>query len=155
MTLRVMDEATKKALAGLLPFVPGASMQIVLDCHAHIPPENQPVFNIRDLTPEEFNAYRAAVKLPQGVDLAKKIEFLQGGCLVSWDNLPNYPAFEEIVFSKEAIAKLPQLWIEAIFWKCIELCSPSKVEREVLGFLRPSTSESSSKTAAPAVVPLT
>lgn len=131
MTLRIYDEATKKALAGLLPMAPGAFVETTLDCFLHLPEAAQPKFWIRDFTAPQYNAMRAALQAG-GVDEQLVNKTLQEGALVGWDNLPN-SAFEELKFSAEAIAELPFLWKEALYWKAAKLCSPNKVEKEALG----------------------
>jgi hypothetical protein len=130
MSLRVMTEETKKALAGLLPFAPGAFVETTLDCFLHLPEESQPKFWIKDFDAPAYHAMRAAMRAG-GVDEALMTKTLQD-VLIKWDNLPD-SAFQEIAFSVEAIAKLPFLWKEALYWKAAGLCSPNKLEREVLG----------------------
>lgn len=153
MTIRVFDEATKKALVGLLPLAPGSYITTGLDCFDHLAPADRPLFRIRDLSAEQFTAMRSAVRGGGTVDPATMVKALQEGAMGPWEGVPD-SNFNEIPFSTEAIARLPFLWIEAFYWKCAALCSPNKAEREVLELPQPSTSESSSKIAADAAVPL-
>lgn len=146
---RIYDEATKKALAGLLPFAPGSYTTATLDCFDHIPEALRPVFRIRDLTAAQLTQFRAVIGDPS----ATIIEILQDGVMGPWENLVD-SEFNEIPFSKEAIAKLPLRWLETLFGAAVGLCSPNKVEREVFASSQPPMSESSSKIADGADVPL-
>lgn len=153
MTIRTFDDATKKALLGLLPFAPGAYVDVTLDCHDCVAPEFRPVFRLRDFTAEQYYAMQAAVRASGGTAPQElMLKTMQEGVLGSWDNLPN-SNLEEIVFSVDEIAKLPFQWIRALYWKAAALCSPNKLERESFESRQPSTSESSSKTADGAEVP--
>lgn len=151
MTLRVMTPETKKSLAGLLPFAPGAFVETTLDCFLHLPEEAQPKFWIRDLASAQYHAMRAAVR-GDGVDDALMTKTLKDGALIKWDNLPD-SAFNEIVFSVEAIDRLPFLWKEALYWKAVKLCSPDKLEREVFELSPGAASASLSKAAEGAETP--
>jgi hypothetical protein len=131
MSLRVMTEETKKALAGRLPFAPGAFVETTLDCFRDLPEDAQPKFWIKDFTSPQYYAMRAAMR-GDGLNEALITKTLQEGALVKWDNLPD-SSFQEIVFSVEAIANLPFLWKEKLYWMSANLCSPDKLEREVLG----------------------
>lgn len=127
MTVRIMDEATKKALAGLLPFAEGSYITTSLDCFDHVAEEFRPVFRIRDLTAAQLTRVRESVKdTPEFI-----IGILQDGVMGPWENLVD-SAFQEIPYSKEAIANLPIRWLETLYVAAIKLCNPNKLEREVL-----------------------
>lgn len=145
MTIRTMDEATRKALAGLLPIAPGAFIETTLDCFLRLPEDVQPKFHLRDFTAPQFYAMQAALRAGE-VPLDLMIKTLQEGVLVGWVNLPN-SAFEEIVYSTEAIATLPPRWIDRLYWIAAGLCSPNKLEREVFESGQLPASESSSSPA--------
>lgn len=149
MSIRTFDDATKKALLGLLPFAPGSFVDVTLDCFDHVPEDIRPVFRIRDFTPDQFYAMQAAVRKDGDVDLPTMIKTLQEGAMGSWDKLPD-SNFNEIPFSVEGIANLPFQWIAALYWKARFLCSPNKTEREVLGSLPPPASAISSNPASDA-----
>jgi hypothetical protein len=144
--IRTFDEVTKKALLGLLPMAPGATISVTLDCFDALPEDARPLFHIRDLNADQWRAMRQAMRVNGFVDQATMIKTLQEGALGSWENLPDNQ-FNEILFSKDAIAALPFRWIEVLYWKCADLCSPNKTEREALGFSPAPTSDTSSKAA--------
>jgi len=146
MTIRTMDDATKKALAGLLPFAPGAYFEDTLDCFRGLPEEAQPRFRSRDFTAAQFYAMRAALRNGGAVDHATKVKTLQEGALIRWDNLPD-SAFNEIAYSADAIAALPVLWVEELYWRSERLCNPNKLEREGLGSSPAPASDTSSSPA--------
>lgn len=146
--IRTFDEATKNALRRLLPFAPGSFITIGLDCFDFLPEAQRPVFRLRDLSAAQWYKVRAVGVTP--VDLM--VEILQDGVMGPWDNLID-SEFQEIPFTKEAIAKLPLRWIETLFYAAVRLCSPDKLEREVLESLLPSTSALSSSPADSAAVP--
>lgn len=131
MTARIMDEATRKKLAGLLPFAPGAYTTDTLEVFEGVEPEYRPRFFLRDLPPGHWSLLRTALKAGRVVDAPMMLEALNAGALAGWENLLN-SGFEEIPYSKEAVKALPFLWIEALYWKCASLCSPSKAEKEGL-----------------------
>lgn len=149
-TKRIYDDATRKAMAGLLPFAEGSYATAGLDCFDHLPEDVRPVFRIRDLSAQQLLRVRKATEEEMP---GLMVEILQEGVMGPWENLVD-SAFEEIAFSKEAIAKLPLRWLETLFNAALKLCSPNAVEREVLESSQPSTSESLSKAADVAAVPL-
>lgn len=131
MTVRIMDDATKKALERLFPGVPGSYLTTSLDCFDHIPEEFRPVYRIRDFTAAQLMKARAM----KDDDHAGMIEILQDGAMGPWDrHCVRTPEgdLREVPFSKEAIADLPIRWIETFFYAALRLCSPNKLERESL-----------------------
>lgn len=152
MIARTMDEEMRRKLAGLLPFAPGSYVTETLDAFADVEEEYRPLFYLRDLPYRHWAALRSAIKAERQLDAKTMVEALTGvsnggdGALVGWDNVLN-SNLEPIPFSREAVASLPFLWVEALYWKCAALCSPSRVEKEGLGSSPPPALGTSSNPA--------
>lgn len=145
MTARIMDEETRRQLAGLLPFAPGAYVTETLDVFAEVEERYRPRFYLRDLPAKHWIALRSALKADRDIEPQMMIGALNDGALVGWDNLFN-SNMEPIPYTGDAAA-LPFLWIEALYWKCVTLCSPSRIEKEGLGSSPPPASDTSSNPA--------
>jgi hypothetical protein len=146
MIARIMDEETRRKLQGLLPFAPGAYVTETLEAFEDVEEAFRPRFYLRDLAPRHWAALRSALKAERTPDPEDMVRALLDGALVGWDNVFN-SNFEPIPFEPEALASLPFPWIEALFWKCVTLCSPSRIEKEGLDSLPPPASDTSSNPA--------
>ncbi len=151
MIARTMDEETRRKLAGLLPFAPGAYVTETLDVFADVEEEYRPRFYLRDLPYRHWSALRSAIKAGRQLDAETMIGALRGdngeeGALVGWENVLN-SNLEPIPFTRNAVSTLPFLWIEALYWKCASFCTPSKIEREGLDSSPPPASDTSSSPA--------
>ncbi len=141
-----MDDAIRKKLAGLLPFAPGSYVTETLDAFQDVDEEFRPRFCLRDLAARHWGAMRPATRADRSPDAAEMIAALNDGALVGWNNVID-SSLREIPYNKEAVAALPYLWIETLYWKCALLCSPSKAEKEGLGSSPPPASDTLSNPA--------
>ena len=156
MIARTMDEETRRKLTGLLPFAPGSYVTETLDAFQDVEEQYRPRFYLRDFSYRHWAALRSSIKVERQMAADTMIEALSGGsqgdgALVGWENVLN-SNLETIPYTKEAVAALPFLWIEALYWKCAALCSPSKLEKEGLDSLPPPASDTSSSLARSADV---
>lgn len=148
MAIRIMDEATKAKLKGLLPFAPGSTISVTLPVFEKMPEDQQPKFFLRDFGPKAFYQCRAESKIGN-VSHETKIKSLRGEfdgdpILAGWEDVPDN-LFNEIPYSLDAISKLPFQWVEWLYWRAFTLCSPGEPEKEGLDSSPPPASASSSK----------
>lgn len=140
MTKRIMDDATRKKLMGLLPFAPGSHANFTPDEFAGVDSEFRPVFYIRSLTSDALAKFRLEVQKREATDIVY-IEALSSGALVGWDNLVDIVSGVEIPYTKEAVAALPERLIMSIFMKVLEYTNgPTEQEKTGLESLPPPTS---------------
>lgn len=136
---KIMDEATRRKLSGLLPFAPGSFARFTPPEFDVVAEEFRPWFNIREGSRESLKKYRERNKEGDNALLAF-IEFLQDGALGGWGNYPDMGSGEPFEFSKENIAYLPESLIVILFLRVMEFTNgPSEEEKTGLESLPPPT----------------
>lgn len=140
MTKRIMDDTTRKKLMGLLPFAPGSHANFTPDEFEWVASEFKPVFYIRSLTSDALSKFRLEVQKREATD-SIYIEALSSGALVGWDNLVDIVSGEEVPYTKEAIAVLPERLVMSVFMKVLEYTNgPTEQEKTGLESLPLPTS---------------
>lgn len=147
MEKRIMDAATRKKLAGLLPFAPGSFVRATLSIFEELPQEFRPTFSLRSWSASD-QAYIISKSQTGTLDLMVMATALKS-VVLGWDNLLDASTLEMIPFSKEIIPTFSGQLIGAIFEEVNKISGLSDEEKEGLELRPPSLSEaqtSSSKT---------
>lgn len=141
---RVIDEATRKKLVGLLPFAPGSQVPFTPDHLLSLEEAVRPVFYIRPLTESaRLNISKWALD-EDGMSKTRIVEVLSMGSLVGWTNVCDAVTLEDIPFDIKVIVDWPDKIVMGIYYKVAEITAgPSEVEKESLESLPPSASEPS------------
>lgn len=142
MASKVMDEATREKLKGLLPFSAGSFARVTPSLYDDVPVEFRPVFFLRAFTPETMAARELAIAAKESGRNIMVDALTKSGC-VGWENLLDLGTGEEIKFVKEYIRDmLPDAVISSLFLACIEFTyGPTKEEKTGLESLPLPTSE--------------
>ena len=142
MAGKVMDDATRRKLSGLLPFAPGSFARVTLELFDGVDPEFVPAFFLRAFAPETMAAYRvrAAEKGANVCDAFR--EALASDGLVGWENFRDLATGEEVKFTKDgAKSLLLDTIASALFSKCAEFTyGPTPEEKTGLESLPPPAS---------------
>lgn len=129
---RVFDEKTRRYLAGLLPFSPGATAPYTPDEFEKVPEDLRPVFYVRAYTDEQAQSLTAVAgdfsKFRKAV-----VKALSEGALAGWDNLIDLATGEEVPYSPEAVSLLPAAVMLNIHTRCSEFAGLTEPEREGFG----------------------
>lgn len=143
MATKVMDDATREKLKGLLPFSAGSFARVTPSVYDGVDVEFRPVFFLRAFSPETMAERQLALanKDMSGRDIMVNA-LTKSGC-VGWDNLLDIGTGEPIPFVKEYIRDmLPDAVISALFLACIDFTyGPTKEEKTGLESLPLPTSE--------------
>lgn len=142
MAGKVMDDATRRKLSGLLPFAPGSFARVTLDLFDGVDPEFVPVFFLRAFSPETMAAYRIKVA-EKGSNVCDAFrEALASDGLVGWENFRDLATGDAITFSKDtAKSILLDTIASALFSKCAEFTfGPTPEEKTGLESLPPPAS---------------
>lgn len=139
---RVIDEATKKKLVGLLPFAPGSNIPFTPEHLQTLPQEIRPVFFIRPFGEDARMIITKAIAGGEdGVPKTTVVDALNMGALVSWSNVIDAVTMEEIPFTKEAIPSIvdwPDKIVFGLYYEISKITSgPTEVEKEALQSLPP------------------
>jgi hypothetical protein len=137
---KIMDEATRRKLSGLLPFAPGSFARFTPPEFDGVDEEFRPVFKVREASKESLTAYRN--RDTKEASATDAFVLLLQDALVGWENLRDLITGEVIAFSKDAIAALPERLITILFMRVLEYSyGPSEEEKTGLESLPPPTSE--------------
>ena len=149
MEKKIFDEKTKRKLSGLLPFAPDSFVVWTPEEFFDFPIEAQPVFHARPFDDATMKYIRSAAT--SGIfDIEHARKAVQNA-FPFWKNLLRLPDMEEIPYSQEAFAGLPEALVWIMYYKGRELTfGMSAEERELLGSTLPSTSEPLNKSVRPA-----
>jgi hypothetical protein len=131
MTKRILDEVTKRKLAGMLPFSPGAFVVWTPEEFFSFPLDVQPKFSVRPLDKEHIAALRAAhQKGDYGIETqTKAIQY----AVTHWADLIDLGTQFEIEFSQESFSLLPEPLVWLIYKKVNEMTfGLSAEEKEAL-----------------------
>lgn len=143
MTNKVMNDATRKKLMGLLPFAPGSFARVTLKEFDGVDPEFVPVFFLRAFSTETMATYRINMAASGAVVCDVFRQALSESGIVGWENLRDFVTGEQIPFSKEAVKSLLlDSLASALFSKCSEFTfGPTPEEKTGLESSPPPTSE--------------
>ena len=143
MTNKVMNDATRKKLMGLLPFAPGSFARVTLEEFDGVDPEFVPVFFLRALSNSAVVKYRLNVNAPDAIIADAFREALADGGLVGWENYRDFTTGAPIPFSAEAVkTMLLDKLASALFSKCLLFTfGPTQEEKTGLESSPPPTSE--------------
>jgi hypothetical protein len=103
---KVMDEATRRKLSGLLPFAPGSYARVKLEIFDGVDPEFVPVFFLRAASSETMAAYRLKAEDKSASTCDAFRDLLADGALVGWENFKDLATGEDVKFSKDSIKAL-------------------------------------------------
>lgn len=139
---KVMDEATKRKLMGLLPFAPDSFARVTPKEFDGVDAEFVPVFFLRAFPNQTMGAYRLrSASGDASVCDAFRDALADGGC-IGWENYRDFVNGVEIPFSKEAVKAMPDKLASALFSRCLEYTyGPTEEEKTGLESLPPPTSE--------------
>jgi hypothetical protein len=146
MAKRILDEATKRRLAGVLPFSPEAFTTWTPEEFFDLPLDLQPKFNIRPFSKETSAALRADIQAGKfDVETARKaIRY----AVTSWKDLVDLGNQTDVDYSQEAFDSFPDNLVWIIYKKVNEMTfGISKEEKEALELQPVSESEPLSKAA--------
>jgi len=129
---RIFDEATKKALSGLLPFAPGTSVPFTPEAFQKVEEAFRPIFNLRPYAKKERD-YLAEHLKAGTYDKACISRAMENSGVIGWSNFFFYPDGEEIPFEKGQLENLPDVPFYQIHTHLMELTvGPTEVEKEGL-----------------------
>jgi len=138
---KVMDDATRRRFAGLLPFAPGSFSRWTPDEFADLEEGLRPILLVRNFSPEAMKKYRELSANPEINILDAFRETVSMGDLGGWENLIDYGTGLPVSFSSQAIQSLPNRLIALIFHRCAELNNgPTPEEKTGLESLPPPAS---------------
>lgn len=146
MEKKIFDEKTKRKLSGLLPFAPDSFVVWTPEEFFDFPIEAQPVFHARPFDDATMKYIRSAAT--SGIfDIEHARKAVQNA-FPFWKNLLRLPDMEEIPYSQEAFAGLPEALVWIMYYKGRELTfGMSAEEREGLELQPGAKSEPSIKAA--------
>ena len=119
MAKRILDEVTKRKLAGMLPFSPGAFITWTPEEFFAFPLDVQPKFNVRPFDAERIAYIRESIQAGKfTVETARKaVEY----AVTHWSDLIDLGTQLEIEFSQESFSLLPESLVWLIYKKVNEM----------------------------------
>lgn len=154
MTKRIMTPEIRKAMSGLLPFAPGASVPFTPEAFQKVEEALRPVFCIRPY--DEKDRKYMGQHIDSGTyDKGCIALAMENSGVTGWSNLCSYPDGDVVPFGKGILETLPDAVFYDLHAKISEFTiGPNKVEKEALVSPLPSTSEPMSNPAQSAGVAL-
>lgn len=147
MTQRIFTDADRKALAGLLPFAPEASLPFTPEAFESVDGGLRPVFFVRPYSKKDREYLAKHVKAGT-YDKDSVATAMESGAVTGWTGLYSLPDGAEIPFGTGVLATFPDVVFYQLHAKISELTyGPTKEEKEGLESPRPSTSAPSSNPA--------
>lgn len=146
MEKRIFDENTKRKLSGLLPFAPDSFVVWNPEEYFEFPKEAQPVFHVKPFDESTCRYIRSAAT--SGVfDIEHARKAIQSA-FPFWKNLIRLPDLEDVPYTPEAFAQLPEALVWIMYLKAKELTyGMSQEEKEGLGSQRGAGSAPLNKAA--------
>jgi hypothetical protein len=96
-----LDEATKKALLGLMPFSQGGTMDFTPEAFKDVPKNAQPVFKLRSFTRQEFQDVRD-IYSNEEKDKQKALWEIARKTLKGWSKVFDLSTGEAVLFKADA-----------------------------------------------------
>ena len=141
-----MDDATRKALCGLLPFAPGSSLPFTPEAFQSVEEAFRPVFHMRGFTQKTI-AYMASRAQSGTLTTDAMAQCLKDGAIAGWDNLIDFGTEEPVPFGLDTIDGFPLQLVQALYLRASELSGLTEAEKEGLESAPQPSSESSSNPA--------